>query len=512
MKLNRLKIVALCLGVAMLVMTASAMASTTVVYPLATSTSSLGTAGPVLFDTEQGVANAIWSFPGATNCSGYNALLAQKMNVIRQFNTSGSPQNYFVYLALGDGAIWQTAPADPTNWFFTNQGTSEPTVHLISGVGTATLRYYVLINSPLFDLSLNTIYIPLGQFTVRDPNNRMGTGQTIGVTVTETDGATDYPFEVSQATLMQGGPGFIISQATHIGAATIDVTQNRVTFVSGTNVDAGQYVTAPFTSGDDRSASIGINSNIGTVFNQAGCVYQLSGLSSIQIQIFGNFAQVKQVCYATYCTTVSGSPSSVTILIPGTDPVVRSPSALFFQFITKNTGTLSQLVPQTFTFTIMEVLAPPDGTNPITLVNGAPLTRWSINGTILTAIWQNGNGGPLGSLNGRMYVWNPTGVAGSVIAQVFTLPVGMGGSTLLGTVNLGVLPAMSETNIRVYEDILNSIPPLVTFPYITNGGNIWIQLTINAIGCHGWSNVFGIFNGNYVSFGVVPMVETGSIF
>jgi hypothetical protein len=502
MKLNHLKIVALYLGVAMLVMTASAMASTTVVYPLTTAIpGTLGTAGPVLFDMEQGAANAVWSFPGATNCSGYNAVIAQKMNVIRQYNTSGSPQNYFVYLTLDNGAIWQTAPADPTNWFFTNQGTTQPTVHLIGGVGTATLRYYVLINSSLFDLSLNTIYIPLGLYTVRDPLNRIGTGQTIGVTVTETDGATDIMFETSQATLIQGAPGNRISVATTVGHAVIDTLTNRTTFVEDVNVDTN----------DDYSASIGIN--ISTVFNRAGCVYMLSNLSSIQIQIFGNFAQVDRVCYGTspqICTSISGAPSSILINIPGDSSLVRSSSANQFHFYTKTTNT-SQLVAQTFTFSVRELLASSDGTNPFTFVNGAPLTVWTLNGTILTAIWQNGNGGPLGTLNGRLYIWNPSNQAGAIIAQVFTLPVGMGGSTLIGTVNLGTLPALSATNIRVYEDILNSIPPLVTFPYTTNGGNIVIVLTINAIDCHGWSNVFGIFNGNYVSFGVVPMVETGPI-
>ncbi len=71
--------------------------------------------------------------------------------------------------------------------------------------------------------------------------------------------------------------------------------------------------------------------------------------------------------------------------------------------------------------------------------------------TVLVANFLNGNDA---SLNARVYLWNPSNGAGNITAQAFTLPKS-GPSTVLGTVDLGLLEARSGRNINIAEDILD---------------------------------------------------------
>jgi len=523
MKFNRSRMVALCLGVALLVMTGSAMASTTTVYPASsTSPTPSGSTGPILFAEELGLANATWAFPGAT-CTPYS-FVVQQMNVIRQWNSTGSSQNYWVYLQLDNGAQW-TAADSGANWTFTNQGSSPlvPTATLQApgsgiGVGTATLRYYIELRSPLTTLTPGTFTVPLANYSIRDVNNRIGPGANhgdINITVIETDGGTDVEFERSSAVFIRGSYGVSVT-ATYpqAGAATIDVIANRRAFITATNV---------FTD-HDSSATIRINSSTQNVFARTGCQYELSALSSVQLIITGNFSDVSSVCIGNdpavvgaVCATPATGATTVTLNVPGTSSLLTG-GIDYINLYASSTGT-AQLQAQTFTFLVQEVLAASDGTNPQTLVPaGTILTVWRLNGTVLTAVWQNGNGlidpvtGALTGNQGRMYIWNPSSVSGEMYVQIYTLPVGLGGSTqLLPTLHLlgGPLPPLSGTNIRV-PDLFTALGGAYTPPYSANGGNVVIVVTITAPNCHGWSNVFNYINGVPYSFGVTPMVETTS--
>jgi len=128
------------------------------------------------------------------------------------------------------------------------------------------------------------------------------------------------------------------------------------------------------------------------------------------------------------------------------------------------------------------------------------VTTASTSSTVLTALFQNGNHAAVGS---RMYIWNPSNQAGTITAAVYTLPTTAAApSTLLGTVLLArTMPPVGGLNLRLYEDILLGIQGLAD-PYITNGGNVKVVLTITASGCIGWSNVFNAA----LSYGVEPMI------
>jgi len=131
----------------------------------------------------------------------------------------------------------------------------------------------------------------------------------------------------------------------------------------------------------------------------------------------------------------------------------------------------------------------------------SPATRsFSITGTILVANFMNGNNNVLHS---RVYLWNSSLSAGNVTVRVFTLPL-TGTSTLLGTVDLGLLEAESARNIKVAEGILLSLG--IPLPYTDNGGNLTLEFAIEAENVRGAAQVFS----SNLAFGTYPLQEIPS--
>ena len=104
--------------------------------------------------------------------------------------------------------------------------------------------------------------------------------------------------------------------------------------------------------------------------------------------------------------------------------------------------------------------------------------------TVLIANFLNGNDA---FLNARVYLWNPSNGAGNISAQAFTLPKS-GPSTLLGTVDLGLLEARSGRNINIAEDILDGAD--IPLPYVEDGGNLVVEFTVEADNVRGNAQVF----------------------
>ena len=120
--------------------------------------------------------------------------------------------------------------------------------------------------------------------------------------------------------------------------------------------------------------------------------------------------------------------------------------------------------------------------------------------TVLVANFTNGNNG---ALNSRVYLWNPSASAGEVTVRVFTLPQ-TGDSSLLGTLDLGSLQAESARNLKLAEDILT--PLRIALPYVTDGGNLTLEFTIQAADARGVAQVFS----SDFAFGTYPMQEIPS--
>jgi len=117
---------------------------------------------------------------------------------------------------------------------------------------------------------------------------------------------------------------------------------------------------------------------------------------------------------------------------------------------------------------------------------------------ILLANFVNGNTDVLSS---RVYLWNPSDSAGSITARVYTLPRS-GPSTLLGTVELGLVDARSSRNIKIAEDILFEVG--IPLPYKANGGNLTVEFTVGSQNVQG---VAQVFSGSF-AFGTYPLQVT----
>ena len=120
--------------------------------------------------------------------------------------------------------------------------------------------------------------------------------------------------------------------------------------------------------------------------------------------------------------------------------------------------------------------------------------------TVLVANFMNGN---TAALHSRVYLWNPSASTGEVTVRVFTLPQ-TGDSSLLGTLDLGSLQAESARNLKLAEDIL--APLGIALPYVTDGGNLTLEFTIQAADALGVAQVFS----SDFAFGTYPMQEIPS--
>ena len=118
--------------------------------------------------------------------------------------------------------------------------------------------------------------------------------------------------------------------------------------------------------------------------------------------------------------------------------------------------------------------------------------------TLLVANFMNGNNG---AFNSRVYLWNPSLSAGSVTVRVFTLPLTAGVAQELTTapLDLGTLGAESARNLKLAEDIL--APLGIALPYVTDGGNLTLEFTIQPADVRGAAQVFS----SSFAFGTVPL-------
>jgi len=478
MKLNRLTLVALCLGAALIFMTGSAVAGTTTFTALK-------------FAREVGSANATYTLPTA----------APTHAMTLSFSNGDS---FFIYVTL------DTAATTPAKWMTIPSGAMAVAVAAggaggsitcgntpytaIASSGSQTLIYACSVSGGAVTTQPTATFTATGG-TIKDVANTLGGGSTITITIA-TYNSFNVAIDSSSAdtvNFLTGTYAVSVSPAVSGGAATIDVVSNRKNFVTATNV----------TTTSDASGSLGvlIGLSSGTVYGLYGNAYTLSSLSSIQLTFTPStdYSGIKKAIWDPSGVATSSSTSPFTINISGGSASLSGTLKYIEIDVDGTTALATRTIAVTVTFNPGGVSATGgDGptANTRTLQSSITLTTWTMNGTVLNALWLNGNNA---SFNSRIYLWNPSSVSGTVTASVYTLPTGMGGSTLLGTVSLGTLPATSATNIRLAEDILT--PLAIALPYTTNGGNLLVSFTINASSVEGASNVFS----SSFSYGIIQL-------
>jgi hypothetical protein len=305
----------------------------------------------------------------------------------------------------------------------------------------------------------------------------------IPITVRTRDASTGAVLDagIDTVNFLTGAHGVQLERTISAGKAIIDVSNSRFKFADGSMID--------------RSPTLAINGRVAGVYNRSGIQFQLSDADSIDIMISGDLTGIKSLSWASFGRVLSTADLAnryVNLSVAGNDPALMNAAISSFQFIVDGN---TALVARTLTAGVNLKLDAYSANNRNLVPSNTAVTVWELNGTMLTAHWVNGNNS---FLNSRIYLWNP-GSAGEVWIQVYTLPNGTGGSTLLGTLSWGTLRAASAANIKLAEDILG--PLGIPLPYIDDGGNLMLVITVRAPGVSGISQTF---SGTF-AYGTYPL-------
>lgn len=477
MKSNRILNFAMCLCVAFVMLTGSSLAGTTTVV-----------SGVVNYAREVGAINTVYTIPSGK-------LVRRQLGVIRN-----SAQDFFVTVTLGSGLQFATGtlPAAGNLGLQSGQesgGAISPSI-VNGGTDGATSVTFLADVTTSFN-GFATLELAVGKWTLRDTTNVLGPGGTYTISIATSDAGTGAAIDTGgeSANFLTGLYGIdtpILTSTT----ATVDVASGRLNFLA----------TSPDTTTSDKGAAVTLLLTSGTIYGAAGTTYGLVSGDSVTLTLAGTLNGIKEWTYAGISSTITDSITSEEV-IAGSSTLTITGSNLTGAF-GAGAGALALTVDGTTilsarTLTVSAALVLSGGAggpaaNGRSLLFASTVTTWSLNGTVLVSAWVNGNNTTLLS---RVYIWNLTASRGAVLVRVFTLPVGFGGSTLLGTVSLGTLEAYSGANVRVAEDILT--PLGVPLPYRVSGGNLGLEFTIQTVNALGYTQSFS----STLAYGTTPLIR-----
>jgi len=389
----------------------------------------------------------------------------------------------------------------------------------INGASYVTYRATVVSNFTQFP----TVQINSGTagWTIRDFNNRLATGPIQATVQTYTVVGEDL-FDVGSdtVTIAIASQAVRVAQALSSTTAAIDFSapSSRTRFIP----------IPPDTTTEDNGASMGIGYSSPVPLNILGTAFTLSSADKVRFTFTSSTdftgivtnvvppplptASTTSILYGGIYAAYAATGTTRTLDVPGNSALINT-GAQPFKFVIDG---FTPLAARTFQVKVDLILnggggalgsTPGAGTE--VLAASADVTKWSISGgTVLLANWLNGN---TTQYNSRIYLYNPSPVAGEVTARVFKMPPVGGTATSAeittpgAPISLGILGATSAMNIKLKEDILNFVLaalPGGALPYTENGGNLIVQITVAAPGISGTCQVF---SGNF-AFGQVPLV------
>jgi len=242
---------------------------------------------------------------------------------------------------------------------------------------------------------------------------------------------------------------------------------------------------------------------VASVLLKDATAYSLLAGDSVELVITGDLSGITSITYDGTVTSVKAADvtaSSITIKLAGTSSSLAG-GKVARTFVLTNDGTV--LSARTLSLAINLKLSggvTGPAVNNRTLLAVTPLSVWSLNGTVLIANFLNGNSTDFAS---RIYLFNSSSSSAAITAKVLTLPVKGGTQVLLGTVLLSdEVAAGMGMNIKLAEDVLANISGLAS-PYVTDGGNVVVEFTVEASQVTGVGVVFN--PTTLVSFGLYPL-------
>ena len=477
----------LCLGLACLLMMGNALAGKT-------------EAGEVKYAREVGGAGAQYVIPTGNT-------------IVRTLSILPSA-SFFVTVSLEGNAEFDSnggaASLPGADLAHTSGGDPVPRISLLGtpADGDTSVEYLVRVADANAFEDFPVFTLTAGGWGIKDPDNVLGGSGTINITVTTRTADTGLMIDTvgtdSDAWLTGVAGVTVIKDSRKSTTATVDVDTARTMFLE--NKNDGDTLTM------DKGATLGLSDmNMALAANGVDN-YALAATDMIELVVTGDLTGITEIVWndgdddATTGSEVRLAQSDedfdlansvATLKLPGDNNGIDR--AVSEEDGSGGVGTITIIVDgsttlNSRTLSLAVKLDLGGDANDRELVS-ADLTVWKLNGTVFLANFVNGNNDMFHS---RVYLFNHGPRPGDITVRAFTLPTS-GSSTLVGTVSLGSLMSWSGRNIRVAEDVLM---PMTTLPYTADGGNLVLEITINANDIAGTAQVF---QNDLSSFGIYQL-------
>ncbi len=460
-----------CLGLACLLLTGTAVAQST-------------SADNLSYAREAGAADVLYTIPAGN-------LITHTMSVLR---VSGGTGNFFFRVTLDAGATFDGTGLPIATDLTQTGGLPGASIVVTLPIGPVDgdtfVDFQVAVTQDF--TTFPSFTLATGGWIIQDDSNTLGSGLTITATIATRDSNFGTPIGSDGDGWLSGAFG-VTQGALEVlvpTTATIDVATARTEFLP----------IGGDTAVDDNGATVAYEPTTPGVLAPGSGVYAMAATDFIDLVVTGDLSGISAITWSpggtrvtTFITAADVTAGSATVSISGTHAAlvaINQPVGVEI----KVDGT-STLAPRTLTITanLRLVTAPSLVANSRELDGAQNLTVWGLNGTVLIAGFINGNTDLFSS---RVYLWNSSPNAGDIVVRVYTLPLS-GASTLLATEPLGSLPGNSGRNIRLDPDLA-----VIGFPYIADGGNLVLEITVEASSVTGLGQVFQL---DLSSFGIYTL-------
>ena len=475
----------LCLGLACLLMMGNALAGTTAV------------SGEIEYAREVGGAGTQYVIPANNTIVRTLAILPSASFFLKvsldgnaEFDSGGDGE-----LPAATGDLSQSAGQGATD--ITRLGTPED--------GDTYVEYLVIVNTAFRNYPAFTF--DTEGWGIKDPDNVLGGGGTINVTVTtraSDTGATIDTGTDSDAWLKGVSGVTVIKDSLKSTTATVDVATARTEFVA-VNDDTADM---------DKGATLGLSDMTAMALAADGTAYALDAADTIELVVTGDLTGITEIVWNDGAEMEGGevrlgqldddfdlANGVATLKLAGDNAGIDRMMDVAGEMVGV-VGTITIIVDGSTTLNsrtlnlAVKLDLDEENVSDRELVS-TTLTEWKLNGTVFLANFVNGNNDMFHS---RVYLFNHGPVSGDITVRAFTLPTS-GNSTLVGTAELGSLMSWSGRNIRVAEDVLMQMTEL---PYTADGGNLVLEITIDANNIAGTAQVF---QNDLSSFGIYQLEE-----
>jgi hypothetical protein len=506
---NRILSLALCVGVAFLLLAGSVFAQGTTLLS--------GSVNAVAL--QAGKINTMYEMP-----AGFGTFTRQ-MGVARQV-ASG---NFFVTVTLPAGFVFNAAAPvgnlpEALDLGLTVAGggtiTVPPTIFSGGIAGSNNVKYQVEVTgsfetAPTFTLST-------AGWRVTDTTGVLSgiTPVTVQLTITTADANTGTPIDTGGVDSAN-----FIAAVNGLPAAPIVATTATVDTAAG-SARKNFVVTGGDTIIQDNGATVAIT--VGSTVNPVhtsgagGSAYQIQAGDSLKFRFDGNLSGVKYI-YVNTGAAAGGAEVKYTVLAAdvtngfavvsmsganGAVSALANATSVAMPITFEADGT-TQLTARSFTLNVYTTIAY-NAANNSTILSATNISTWGINGPVLMANWANAN---TGAWKSRFYIFNETASPNAtVIVRMFQIPISANNTAPTAqigtTVTLGkTLGAVAGMTIRL-EDIITASGALAAdLAGPDNSYNVAVEITVYT---QGVGSMVGGVTGYAQTFNLAGTVFTGT--